>query len=168
MLELRGVQRNHDGSLVTAERRRSGDPGQGGEQRTHAIEGKILQVPLRAIRAAEYQLPHRDAAGVEAGDKWRHRSRRHESARAVHVAHGLRHRLRHIRAFVEDQFHQRRALNALAFHAIDAGDVEEMIFVVVREITFHLSRVHAAIGLGHINGRLANFGKDVDRHTLYR
>ncbi len=33
----------------------------------------------------------------------------------------------------------------------DPGDVEEMIFVIVSEVTFHLSRIHAPVRLGHIN-----------------
>ena len=67
---------------------------------------------------------------------------------------------------MEDQLHERRALNALAFHVIDAGDVEEVILVVIGEVAFHLRRVHAAVRLRHVDGRIADLRKDVDRHAL--
>ena len=67
---------------------------------------------------------------------------------------------------MKDQLHQSRALNALAFDAIDSGDVEEVILVIVGKVTLHLRRVHAAVGLSHVNGRVAHLGEDVDRHPL--
>ena len=49
---------------------------------------------------------------------------------------------------------------------IDSGDVEEVILVIVGEITFHLGRIHAAIGLSHIDRRFAYLRKDVHGHSL--
>ena len=49
-LELVGVERDDDGALVAAEGRRGGNAGQGGEQRTHAVEREILHLALGAGR----------------------------------------------------------------------------------------------------------------------
>ncbi len=116
--------------------------------------------PCVRVGAAEDQLADGDAAGVEARDERRHRARRHEGAGAVHVADGFGHRLAHVGALVKDQLHERRALDALALDVIDAGDVEEVILVVVSEVAFHLRRIHAAVGLGHIDRRIAHLRKD--------
>ena len=43
-----------------------------------------------------------------------------------------------------------------------------MVLVVVGEEPFHLARVHAAVGLRHVNGRHAEVGEDVGRHALDR
>ena len=120
------------------------------------------------VRAAEDQLADGHAAGVEARDERRHGAGRHEGARAVDVADGLGHRLRHVGAFVEDELHQRGALDALALDVIDAGDVEEVILVVVGEVAFHLRRVHAAVRLRDVDGRIADLREDIHRHPLHR
>ncbi len=67
---------------------------------------------------------------------------------------------------MEHQLHERRALNALAFHVIDARDVEEMILVVVSQIAFHLGRVHTAVRLRHVDGRIADLREDIDGHAF--
>ena len=67
---------------------------------------------------------------------------------------------------MEHQLHERRALDALAFHVVDAGDVEEVILVVVSQVAFHLGRVHAAVRLRHVDGRIADLRKDIDGHAL--
>ena len=36
---------------------------------------------------------------------------------------------------------------------LDPGDVEKVIFVIIREVTFHLGGVHSPIRLGHVNRR---------------
>ena len=165
---LSGIERDDDGSLVAAERRRRGDAGQRREQGPHAVEREILQFALRVRGAAENQLTHRHAARIEARDEGRHRSRRHEGAGAVHIADRLRHRLRHVGAFVKHQLHQRRALDALALDVIDSGDVEEVILVVISEVAFHLRRVHAAVRLRDVDRGLADLREDVHRHALER
>ena len=69
---------------------------------------------------------------------------------------------------MKHQLHEGGALNALALHVIDARDVEEVILVVIGEVAFHLRGVHAAIGLRHIDRRVAHLRKDIDRHALQR
>ena len=69
---------------------------------------------------------------------------------------------------MKHQLHQRGALNALALDVIDAGDVEEVILVVVGEVAFHLRGVHAAVGLGDVDGGIADLRKDIDGHALER
>ena len=130
------------------------------------LSAKSCISPWRAGCAAEDQLADGDAAGVEARDERRHGAGRHEGAGAIHVADRLRHRLAHVGALVKDQLHERGALDALALDVIDAGDVEEVILVVVGEEAFHLRRVHAAVGLGDVDGRIADLREDVDGHAL--
>ena len=48
--QLVGIERDDDGSLVPAERRRRGNARQRREQRTHAVEREILQLALRVRR----------------------------------------------------------------------------------------------------------------------
>ena len=75
LVQLVGIERDHDGALVAAERRRRGNAGQRGEQRPHAVEREILHLAQGAGGAAEHQLPHGDAARIEARDEGRHCSR---------------------------------------------------------------------------------------------
>ena len=128
-----GFEPDDDGPLVAAEGRRRGDARQRGEQRAHAVERDVLHLAGLRRRAREHQLPDRHAAGVEAHDERRHGAGRHESAGAVDVADHLRHGLAHVGAGMEHQLHQRRALDALRLDVLDAGDVEEVILVVVRQ-----------------------------------
>ena len=83
-----------------------------------------------------------------------------------HVGDGLGHGRRHVRARVKLQLHQARALNGLGFHMLDAGDVQEMILVVVSEVALHLGRVHAAERLRDVDGGNAERWKDVAAHAL--
>src|SRR6266571_3695263 len=69
---------------------------------------------------------------------------------------------------MEHKLEQRLPRDASAFHVIDAGDVEEVIFVVVRQISFHLLWIHAAIRLGHIDHRIADLRKYIHWHSLKR
>ena len=69
---------------------------------------------------------------------------------------------------MELQLDDRRALDGLRFHVLDAGDVEEVILVIVGEVTFHLRRVHAAVRLRDVNGGDAERRKNVARHFLER
>jgi len=99
-------------------------------------------------------------------DEGRDGAGRHEGARTVDVADHLRHGLGHVGTGVKDELHEGRALDAARFHMLDAGDVEEVILVVVREVAFHLYRVHTAVGLGDIDGGGAEVGEDVGGHAL--
>ena len=67
---------------------------------------------------------------------------------------------------MELQLEQRRALDGLRLHVLDAGDVEEVILVIISEVALHLRRVHAAVRLRHVNGGNAQRGEDVARHLL--
>ena len=166
LLELVRIERDHDGPLVAAERRRRGNAGQRREQRAHAVEREILQLALRVRGAAEDQLADGHAARVEASDEGRHGSRRHEGAGAIYIADRLRHGLAMLVPSMKHQLHERRALDAFAFDVIDAGDVEEVILVVISQVAFHLGRVHAAVGLRDVDGRIADLREDIDRHAL--
>ena len=69
---------------------------------------------------------------------------------------------------MELQLHEGSALDRLGFDVLDAGDVEEVILVVIGEVTFHLRRVHAAVGLGDVDGGNAEGREDVAGHALER
>ncbi len=58
---------------------------------------------------------------------------------------------------------ERGTLDGSGFDVLDAGYVQEVVLVVVGEIAFHLGRVHAAVGLGDIDGGNSQCGKDVAR-----
>ena len=49
-----------------------------------------------------------------------------------------------------------------------AGDVEEVVLVVIGQVAFHLCGVHAAIGLSHVDGGNTHRGKNVARHLSQR
>src|SRR5579883_1115265 len=165
LLEPVRIESDDDGALRAAEGRRRGDPGQGREHGPHPVEGEVLHLRLAVRRAAEHELPDGHAAGIEACNERRHRAGRHEASGAVDVADGFGHRLAHIRAFMEHQLHERIALNALAFDVVDPRDVKEVILVVIRQIAFHLRRIHAAVRLRDVDGRIADLREDVDGHA---
>ena len=48
----------------------------------------------------------------------------------------------------------------------DACDVEEMVFVVIGEVPFHLERIHPAVGLRDVDGWDAEGRKNVTGNTL--
>ncbi len=119
-------------------------------------------------RAAKNQLAYGDAAGVEPRDERRDGPRWHEGAGAVYITDRLRHSLCHVGAFMENEFHERGALNTLALHAIESRDVKEVILVVVGKVAFHLRRVHSAIGLGHVDCGIADLRENIDGHPFQR
>jgi hypothetical protein len=51
---------------------------------------------------------------------------------------------------------------------LDAGDVEEMVLVIVDDEPFHLRRVHAAVGLCHVQHGHPQIREDVPRHAIER
>ena len=69
---------------------------------------------------------------------------------------------------MKNQLHQRRALDALTLHVVDSRDVEKVILVVVGQVAFHLGRIHAAVWLRDIDGRVAYLWEDIDGHPFDR
>ena len=128
-------------------------PGQAREHRPDLEQRLVLDLADRLGLAREHEVADRDAAGVEPGDERRDGARRHERARAGDVADRLGHRLGHVGAGMEEQLHQGHALDVAALDVVDAGDVEEVVLVIVGEQPFHLRRVHAAVGLGDVDDR---------------
>ena len=161
---------HHDRPCAPAKRRRRRDSGQRGKKRAHHVQCRVLHLthrPRRVLRRKN-KLPDRHRARVEARYKRPRRARWHECARAIHIRHRLRHRRRHIRAGVELQLHDARALDALALHMLDARDVQKVILVVVSEVALHLRRVHAAVRLRDVDRRDAQRGEHIARHPLNR
>src|SRR5207245_353652 len=66
------------------------------------------------------------------------------------------------------ELHQGYALHVLRFDVVDAVDVEEVIFVVVGDQTFHLSRVQAAVGLRNVDDGQVKAWENVYLHTAQR
>src|SRR5439155_16467359 len=58
------------------------------------------------------------------------------------------------------------ALNRFRLDVLNAGDIEEVIFVIRNEEAFHLRRIHAAVWLGHVDNGQIEIRKDVHRHPL--
>ena len=69
---------------------------------------------------------------------------------------------------MELKLEEPHALDRLAFDMLNAGDEEEVEFVIVDDEPFHLCRVHAAEWLRHIKHRDAQIRKDVSRHAIQR
>src|SRR5579884_2643683 len=69
---------------------------------------------------------------------------------------------------MELEFDDCRALNGFRFNMLNTGNVEEMIFVVIGQVPFHLGRVHSAVRLRDVNRRNAECGKNVLGHLLPR
>ncbi len=159
-----GIHADDNRPLVAPEGRRRRDAGQAGEHRPHAEQGLILNLADGFRVAGQHQIADRHAAGIEAHDERRHRAGRHERARAINVADHLRHRLGHVHIGVEIQLHQGGALDVLRLDVVDAGDVEKMVLVVVRDQAFHLRGIEPAIGLGHVDDRQIETGENVDLH----
>ena len=165
---MSGSSANDDGALAAAERRRCRHARQGREQRAHLEQRRVLKLGDRFRLAGEDEVADRNAAGVEPHHERRHGSRRHEGAGAVDVADRLRHGLRHVGAGMELELDQRHALDRFAFDMLDAGDVEEVVLVVVDDEPFHLRRVHAAVRLGDIQDGHPEIREDVPRHPIDR
>jgi hypothetical protein len=51
---------------------------------------------------------------------------------------------------------------------LDAGDVEEVVLIIIDDEPFHLRRVDAAVRLGHIQDRHPEFWEDVPGHAIER
>jgi len=150
---------------IRSEGRRRGDPGQSREEGAYAVERGILDFGHGAGVTGEDQFAHRHAARVESGHERRHGSGRHESAGAVDIGDGLRHRGGHVGARMELEFDQRIALHRLRFDVLDARDIEKVVLVVVGQKPFHLRRIDSAVGLRDIDDRHAQVGKDVTGHA---
>ena len=163
-----GVDTHHNRPLAATEWRRCGNSGQSGEQGPHAVQRKILNFSDASSGARKYQVAHGYTSRVKTQDKWGDRSRRHESPGTVDVPDGLSRGLTHVRAGMENQFHQPHVLNGLRFDGFNSGDVEKMIFVVVDEIALHLRRGHAAVRLCHIDDGQIQIRKDIDGHAQER
>ena len=118
--------------------------------------------------ARQHEVADRHAARIETHHEWGDRAGRHERAGTIDVAHRLGHRLGHVRSRMEKQLHQGKALNVLRLDVMDARDVEEVVLVVIREIPFHLRRVHAAVRLANVDHRQIQAGEDVNRHLANR
>ena len=157
-----GIDTDDDRALACAERGRRRDAGQRRKDRPNPVERQVLNLADAARVAGEDQLSDRHGAGIEPDDERRHRSRRHEGAGAIDVRHRLRQRLVHVRTRLEVQPDQADVLNRLGLDVVNPGDVEEVILVVVDEITFHLRRVHAAVGLRDDDHREIQVRENVD------
>src|SRR5262249_12486572 len=92
----------------------------------------------------------------------------HERPRAIYIRDGFGHRLRHVRARVELELHQRRSLNRFRFNVLNPGEVKKVIFEEIDEIPFHLGRVHSAVSLRHINCWKVELRENVSWHLLPR
>jgi len=84
------------------------------------------------------------------------------------IGDGLSQRLVHVGAGMEVQLEQADVLDRLGLDVLDAVDVEEVIFVVVDQVAFHLRGVHAAVGLGHVDDGQVEVRKDVAGHPFDR
>jgi hypothetical protein len=51
---------------------------------------------------------------------------------------------------------------------LDAGDIEEVVLVVVGQKPVHLRRIHATEGLRDVDRRITDSGKNIHRHTANR
>ena len=69
---------------------------------------------------------------------------------------------------MELELDQRHALDRFALDVLDAGDVEEVVLVIVGDEPFHLRRVHAAVRLGDVEDGHAEIREDVARHAIKR
>ena len=132
------IHSDDDAALIASKRRGRGDAGEGGEDRPHAVEGDVLHLARASVGARQHELRHGNAAGVVAHDEGRDRARRHESPGAIHIPDDLRHRLAHVGVGMEDQLHERDALDIFRFDVLDAGDVKEVVLVIVGQIALHL------------------------------
>src|SRR5712672_573480 len=140
--QLVGIRANEDGALARAEGRRCRHARQGREQWAHLEERRVLKLGDCFGLAGEDEVADWNAATVEPHHERRHRSRGHEGAGAVDVGDRLRRGLRHVGPGMELELDEPNALDRLAFDVLDAGDEEEVVFVVVDDELLHLRRVH--------------------------
>jgi hypothetical protein len=52
---------------------------------------------------------------------------------------------------MKEQLHEGHALDIPRLDMMNAGDVEEVIFVIVGDLPFHLLGTHAAVGLSDVD-----------------
>ncbi|MCG3163611.1 MAG: hypothetical protein JMDDDDMK_05050 [Acidobacteria bacterium] len=159
------VNANDDRALVAAERRGRRHARQSREGRTHAEEREVLNFGHAARLAGKDELADGHAARVESHHERIDRARRHERFRPFNVGDDLRQRLAHISARMKEEFEQRDVLNRTRFDVLDAGDVEEVIFVIRSEKALHLRRIHSAVRLRDVDHRQIEIRKDVHRHS---
>jgi hypothetical protein len=67
---------------------------------------------------------------------------------------------------MKKQFHQRHALHVPRLDVMNAADIEEVVFVVIRQVAFHLRGIHAAIRLAHVDHRQVQGREYIDLHPL--
>ena len=147
------VNTDDNRSCGTTKGRGGGHSRQSRKQRPHTVQRKILDLRDTPRRTGKNQIADGHAACVEPHNEWGNSARRHKRAGAVDVADGLSQRLAHICFGVKRELNQADILNGFRFHGLNPGDVQEMIFVVVDEIAFHLRGRHAAERLRHVNNR---------------
>src|SRR6185437_15973439 len=76
--------------------------------------------------------------------------------------------LSHVRSRMKLKLNKRGTLDVPRFHSLDARDEEEMVFIIIGEIAFHLRRIHPAIGLRDIDDGNPKIRKNVSRHSRNR
>jgi hypothetical protein len=67
---------------------------------------------------------------------------------------------------VEHQLHERNALDVLRLDVLDPSYVQEVVLVVVRQVAFHLRRIHPAEWLRDVDGGCPQLREDVHLHLL--
>ena len=166
--KLLGVDAYDDRALTAAKRRWRGHARQRGKNGAHAVERDVLHFGHASRGARKHQLRDRNTARIEPHDERRHGARWHEGPRAVDVPDHFTHRLTHVGVGVKHQLHQRDALNVLRLDVFDARDVEEVILVVVRQVPFHLRRIHTAVRLRDVDSRCAELRENIHLHLPNR
>src|SRR5579859_2798833 len=161
-LQFLGVYRHYHRLLVAAKGGWGAYPGQGGKHRPYPEERQIGDLAERTAVRTEHQLTDGYTARIEAGDEGRHCTRRHKGPCPVDISHYFGHRLAHIGPFVELDLYECRPLDTLGVDIFYTGYIQEMIFVIGSNKTFHLVGREAAIGLGHVDRGEAQPGKDID------
>ncbi len=161
-LQFPWIDVDHDRALIASEGRRGGYAGQRGKDRSHAIEGQVLNLGERSGWTGKDQVAYRQGSRVIADDKRRHRSGWHKGAGTVDVGNCLRQRIAHIRAGMEGKAEESGSLNRLRLHALDSVDVQEVILVVIRDEPLHLLRTHASVWLRYVDDRQIEVGEDID------
>src|SRR6478736_7917589 len=129
--QLVGIQANEDGALARAEGRRCRHTWQGREQRPHLEERRVLKLAACFRLAGEDEVADGNAATVEPHHERRQGSRRHEGTSTIDVADRLCRGLGHICPGMELELDQPNALDRFAFDMLDAGDVEEVVLIIV-------------------------------------
>ena len=69
---------------------------------------------------------------------------------------------------MEVELHQGGALDVPGLDVVNAGDVEEVVLVIVGEEPFHLPWVHAAVGLSHIDDGEVELREDIWKEMVLK